>query len=95
MKSPGTYTYFIASAVVIVLTFIFSLLWEELGYGNNVTSLFISVLIALVLSITGVVRGLIEVKKKKENQVWFGIIGNGLIIVALISVVIYGLENMI
>ena len=95
MKSPGTYTYFIASAVVIVLTFIFSLLWEELGYGNNVTSLFISVLIALVLSITGVLRGLIEVKKKKENQIWFGIIGNALIIVALISVVIYGLENMI
>ena len=95
MKSPGTYTYFIASAVVIVLTFIFSLLWEELGYGNNVTSLFISVLIALVLSITGVVRGLIEVKKKKENQIWFGIMGNALIIVALISVVIYGLENMI
>ena len=95
MKSPGTYTYFIASAVVIVLTFIFSLLWEELGYGNNVTSLFISVLIAMVLSIAGVVRGLIEVKKKKENQVWFGIMGNALIIVALISVVIYGLENMI
>lgn len=95
MKSPGTYTYFIASAVVIVLTFIFSLLWEELGYGNNVTSLFISVLIALVFSTAGVVRGLIEVKKKKENQIWFGIIGNALIIVALISVVIYGLENMI
>jgi len=95
MKSPGTYTYFIASAVVIVLTFIFSLLWEDLGYGNNVTSLFISVLIAMVLSIAGVVRGLIEVKKKKENQIWFGIMGNALIIVALISVVIYGLENMI
>jgi uncharacterized membrane protein HdeD (DUF308 family) len=95
MKSPGTYTYFIASAVVIVLTFIFSLLWEELGYGNNVTSLFISVLVALVLSIAGVVRGLMEVKKKQGSQVWFGIIGNALIIVALISVVIYGLENMI
>jgi len=95
MKSPGTYTYFIASAVVIVLTFIFSLLWEELGYGNNVTSLFISVLIALVLSIAGVVRGLIEVKKKKENQLWFGIIGNALIILSLASIVLYGLDKMI
>ena len=95
MKSPGTYTYFIASAVVIVLTFIFSLLWEELGYGNNVTSLFISVLISLVLSIAGVVRGLIELNKKKENQVWYGIMGNALIIVALISLVIYGLDNMV
>jgi len=95
MKSPGTYTFFIASAAVIVLTFIFSLLWEELGYGNNVTSLFISVLISLILSIAGVVRGLTEVKKKKENQVWFGIIGNALIIVALISLVLYGLDNMV
>ncbi|MBS3805964.1 MAG: hypothetical protein KGY60_00530 [Bacteroidales bacterium] len=95
MKSPGTYTFFIASAVVIVLTFIFSLLWEELGYGNNVTSLFISVLIALVLSIAGVVRGLVEVKKKKGSQVWLGIMGNALIIVALISLVLYGLDNMV
>lgn len=95
MKSPGTYTFFIASAVVVVLTFIFSLLWEALGYGNNVTPLFISVLISLVLSIAGVVRGLIELKKKIGSQVWFGIIGNALIILALISVVIYGLDNLV
>ena len=95
MKTSKSYKLFIASMIVIVLTFVFSLLWETQGYGNNVTSLFISIAIALGLSITGLVMGIVEPRKKKVSQVWFGITGNVLIIAALASIVVYGIEKLI
>jgi hypothetical protein len=95
MKNARSFTFFVASAVIVVLTFIFSLLWESLGYGNNVTSLFISIALAIGLSITGVITGIAELRRDGLRNVWFGIIGNALVILSLASIVLYGLDKMI
>jgi uncharacterized membrane protein len=95
MKNARSFKLFLASMIVIVLTFVFSLLWETLGFGNNATSLFISIAISLVLSTAGVVVGVAEVRKKDLSNVWFGLIGNILVIAALSSIALYGLEKLI
>lgn len=95
MKNASTYRFFIASMIVIVLTFVFSMLWETLGFGNNPASLFISVAIAMALSVIGAARGITEMKKKELKNVWFGITGNLLIIASLASIVVYGIEKLI
>jgi uncharacterized membrane protein len=95
MKNARSFKLFLASMIVIVLTFVFSLLWETLGFGNNATSLFISIAISLVLSTAGVVVGVAEIRKKELANVWFGLIGNILVIAALSSIALYGLEKLI
>jgi len=95
MDNARTFKLFIASMIVIILTFVFTLLWETLGFGNNPTSLFISIAISLVLSTAGVVVGIAEARKKDLSNVWFGLIGNILIVAALSSIALYGLESLI
>jgi len=95
MDNARTFKLFIASMIVIILTFVFSMLWETLGYGNNPTSLFISIAISLVLSTAGVVVGVAEARKKDLSNVWFGLIGNILIIAALSSIALFGLKELL
>ncbi|GEM_PF-2742659 len=96
MKNITSHTLLIASAGVVVLAFIYSLLWVGLGYGStNITLIFIAVVVSLVLSVSGLIKGLVELKKEKFTSIWLGIIGNLLILLFLGSVFLYGLEQLL
>jgi len=51
--------------------------------------------VSLVLSVSGLIKGLVELKKEKFTSIWLGIIGNLLILLFLGSVFLYGLEQLL
>ena len=93
MNKSKSFNLFLISAVIISLTILIATFWNALGFGTNKTPLAISIIITFGISIAGIIFGINELKQVKNRKLWFGIIGNILVIVFFVFMIIYSLKK--
>lgn len=91
MEKLKSIKYLFVSSLIIILTLIIASFWESLNLGENKFLLAISIIIAFIISLIGLIIGVKEIKYNKTGKAWTGIIGNLIVIFFFVFIVIYSL----
>jgi hypothetical protein len=89
---PKSFSLFLISAAIIILTLLTATFWDYLKLGSNKVPLAIAFTVAFGISIAGLILGIGEVKRNKLIKVKIGIAGNSLVLVLFVYTIYYALN---
>ena len=84
----------IIGVVMIVSTFLIATFWEVIGLTRTETIwLAISLMVSFGINLAGFIIGFLE-RKKNPKKALIGIIGNGVFVLLLFSIVVFSISLM-
>ena len=92
MFKTKSFGLFIISAILIIITLIIATFWNAMGLGQFKPILTVPIIIAVGISVAGLVLGITEYKKKRDIKFWVGIIGNIIVFLFFVYIIIYSLK---